>query len=240
MTKAKLTTHQYNELLGIDDSYKAPDKIMEILSDKIEREKVFRSFLEAFNYDVSYDWFHDYFQDEHAERKKKKQDFTPHSVGKLLNKLLQDDSSKDGNRYEICAGTGSITIQTWQNDRMQHSPFDYEPSMYMYTCEELSDRAIPFLLFNLMIRGMNAVVILCDTLSRKSKGIFFIQNENDDHLQFSHLYRMPYNDTVAKEFAVTWSEERYDEFDKIGRFPKHLGGQEFLEVVKSNAKKSLL
>ena len=78
-------TEKINNLLNIKDSYQAPQRIMEILySDKETRDKYFMDFLNAFDMDVTYDWFHEYFQDEHADRKKHKQDFTPNSISQLL------------------------------------------------------------------------------------------------------------------------------------------------------------
>ncbi len=56
---------------GIDESYKAPAIIMDILLNRDKRELLFKKLLETHNYDVSYDWFYEYFQDEHAERKRK-------------------------------------------------------------------------------------------------------------------------------------------------------------------------
>lgn len=206
---AKLTTAQYNELLGITDSYEAPARLMAILRNKVEREALFKAFLEAFDYDVSYDWFTDYFQDEHADRKGMKQDFTPQSVTKLLTAIIGDTSQGDGMHYEPCAGTGGITIARWNSDRMQHSPFDYRPSWYLYVCEELSDRAIPFLLFNTMIRGMNAVIVHCDVLTRESKAVYFVQNDVDDHLTFSSLNILPQSDEVANArlyYPLNWKD----------------------------------
>lgn len=214
-------TNEINRLLGITESYRAPDALMTILYDRERREQLFRDMLVLFDYDVGYDWFHEYFQEEHADRKNKKQDFTPHSVGKLLTELVGD---VDGSFYEPCAGTGGILIQRWDADRRKHSPFDYVPSMYFYHAEELSDRALPFLLFNVMIRGMNATVVHVDVLSRKAYGVFFVQNDNDDHLHFSNLYRIPYSKAVEDEFAITFVEERYEEADKPGELPTHLFG----------------
>ncbi|EJC3118106.1 SAM-dependent DNA methyltransferase, partial [Enterococcus faecalis] len=74
----KLTTEKINELLGVDDAYKAPEALMDILLNRDKREIVFNKFLEIEN-DLTFDWFHEYFQDEHADRKVKKQDFTPNS-----------------------------------------------------------------------------------------------------------------------------------------------------------------
>lgn len=201
---AKLTTEQYNELLGITDSYEAPARLMAILRNKSERETLFKAFLEAFDYDVSYDWFTDYFQDEHADRTHKKQDFTPLSITTLVAKLVGGGPT----HYEPCSGTGGMTIAAWQNDRMKHSPFDYRPSWYLYTCEELSDRALPFLLFNLLIRGMNAIVVHGDVLTRKAYGAFFVQNDADDHLTFSSLNVLPYSALVEAELSVKFSDER--------------------------------
>lgn len=206
----KNITEEINKILGITESYQAPSRMMDILYNKDLRENTIKKFLELFDYNVSDDWFRDYFQDEHADRKNKKQDFTPSSVSDLVGRLIGDTSKTNGMFYEGCAGTGSMTIAKWNQDRMQHSPFDYKPSWYLYTLEELSDRAIPFLLFNLIGRGMNAIVIHCDVLSRKAKGVFFIQNDYDDHMKFSSLNVMPYTDEVSKYsslFPIEWESE---------------------------------
>lgn len=210
-----------NELLGINDSYQAPGKLLEILYDRPRREELFRKFLAEFNYDVTYDWFHEYFQEEHAERKAKKQDFTPRSVNELITKLV-GNGEDDGLRYEPCAGTGGMTIEVWNQDRYRHSPFDYRPSWYVYHLEELSDRSIPFLLFNTLIRGMNAIIVHCDVLSRKAYGAFFVQNDNDNHLEFSSLNVLPYTDEVAKYLAVEWVEEKYESLVESPGIPRHI------------------
>ena len=75
---------------GIDEAYKAPTILMDILFDKEKREQLFKDMMKAHDYDMSYDWFFEYFQDEHADRKKKKQDFTPRSVSDLMSKLVSN------------------------------------------------------------------------------------------------------------------------------------------------------
>lgn len=182
---------------------------MKVLRNKKKREAMFMQFLEAFNFDVTYDWFTDYFQDEHADRKKQKQDFTPKCVAELVTALIGDTSDAGGTYYEPCAGTGGITIARWQADRIQHSPFDYRPSWYLYTLEELSDRAIPFLLFNIMVRGMNAVIVHGDVLTRQAKAVYFVQNDKDDHMQFSSLNILPQSDVVANSglyYPLVWED----------------------------------
>lgn len=212
---------QMNELIGVEDSYQAPDRLLTILYDRHQREELFLEFLELFDYNVTYDWFHFYFQDEHAQRKKKKQDFTPDSVGELVARLTGGNED-EGTRYDPCSGTGGLTIKKWHEDRMKHTPFDYRPSYYLYHCEELSSRAIPFLLFNLLIRGMNAVVVHCDVLSRKADGAFFIQNDRDDHLQFSSLNLLPYKEEVERFLGVKWATKRYKTIVETKEIPAHL------------------
>lgn len=230
---------EWNELLGIDDSYKAPGALWTILCDKERRESLFKIALEKHKYAVDYDWFHLYFQEEHADRKGKKQDFTPSNVAALLSRMVSDDREVGDTFYEPCAGTGGITIQQWITDRNKHSPFDYAPSMYLYQTEELSDRAIPFLLFNLAIRGMNASVVQVDILSRKeAKGAWLVQNTLDDYMHFSDIHRFPYDVACADYFNVDWTDiedNRYQEVDLIGEFPAHLGGQAFLDAARRSA-----
>lgn len=213
---------QVNEILGISETYKAPERIMEILYGDIEeRDEVFSQFLELFHYDVTFDWFHEYFQEEQADRKGKKQDFTPQSVAKLLSDLVSSSSS-EGTFYEPTVGTGGITITKWNDDRYKTNPIDYRPSDYLYHVEELSERAIPFLLFNLIIRGMNATVIHGDVLSREAYGVFFVQNDYDDHLRYSSLNLMPYSDVIEKEFEVKFVDERHKPIKQSKGFPKYL------------------
>ncbi|WP_412095796.1 N-6 DNA methylase [Bacillus haynesii] len=217
-------TEKINRILEIDDSYKAPQRLMEVLFDRERREDVFRQFVDDPELcKTEEDIFHMYFQEEHADRKDKKQDFTPGSVGDLLAGLV-DGGDLSRTSYDGCAGTGGLIISKWHADRIKHSPFDYKPSWYFYHCEEMSDRAIPFLLFNLLFRGMNAVVVHCDVLTRKSKGAFFIQNDRDDNMRFSSLNVLPYTDLAASELNVVWDDDLipYDDLIESEEIPDHV------------------
>ena len=216
-----------NSILGIDDTYKAPDKIMELISDKESRETLFKKFLNVSS-DLSFDWFHQYFEDEQAQRKKMKQDFTPDSVARLLSQVVNvSKKNDDGTRtyFEPTAGTGGILISHWDSDRQNDalifkgkngdhqlpkwaSVLTYDPRRYWYQAEEMSDRAVPFLLFNMSIRGMNGVVIQCDALTRQTKNIWFIRNDTPDSERFSEIIKLPHTDLWAKEFNVAeWVDE---------------------------------
>lgn len=229
--QTKFTTDVVNDLLGISDSYQAPDRIMEILFNKEDREQLFRDFLKI-DTDVSFDWFHEYFQDEHADRKKKKQDFTPQSVCTLLTELT---CSKDAKTYyEVAAGTGGLLITAWDKHRRATNFFEYCPSMFFYQVEELSDRTVPFLLFNMMIRGMNGTVVHGDSLTREIKQIYFVQNDKDDFLGFSSLNVMPHNSVVTQEFNVAeWVEDGIDHIESHETFIEGMGHMNWDELAES-------
>ena len=94
--------------------------------------------------DLGKDWIKHLFQYYQADRTNKKQDFTPNCLSRLLSRL----SGKGNVIYDCCAGTGSLTIEKWE---------DCPDALYI--CEELDENAIPFLLFNLAIRNIKAYVI---------------------------------------------------------------------------------
>lgn len=196
----EFSVKEINELLGVNDAYKAPQKVMDVMLDDKKREEMFKRFLKV-EKDVSRDWFREYFQKEQAERKSKKQDFTPDSVANLLNALISGEDKNDNIYYEPAAGTGSILVAKWQRD------MTYDPRAYWYQAEELSDRAIPFLIFNMAIRGMNGVAIQCDSLTRKATHAYFIRNNTSDYLKFSEVIELPKTDEFAQELNVIWVDE---------------------------------
>lgn len=192
------TLSKVNRLIGVDESYKAPEKIMKIISDKEQANEVFLKFIAEFDYDLSYEWFNEYFEDEHADRKNKKQDFTPTSVSRLISDL-QGSEPQYGVIYEPAAGTGSTIISHWYKECRKHQfPWDYYPDNYLYVCEELSDKTIPFLLFNLLIRGMNALVIHGNTLTREAKEVYHCDNKYNAFMCFSELRKLPHTKEVEQ------------------------------------------
>ncbi|MED9968574.1 MAG: N-6 DNA methylase [Ruminococcus sp.] len=185
-----------NDILEISDSYQAPEKMMNILKNKNQRRDIFFKFLELFDYDLSYEWFFEYFQEEHADRKNKKQDFTPKSISLLMSELLDVKKTNAGYSiiHEPAAGTGSTVIAHWYKS-MRNCRFiwNFSPDDHLYILTELSDKTIPFLLFNLMIRGINAIVIHGNSLQKNAKDVFWIFNEKNNAMGFSDLYTCPHS-----------------------------------------------
>ncbi|WP_248706875.1 HsdM family class I SAM-dependent methyltransferase, partial [Convivina praedatoris] len=139
------------KLIDVKESYQAPIKLEKIMLDSEQRTKLFDSFL-AEQSDLSFDWFTEFFQTEQADRKDKKQDYTTDGIATVASELLGSTTSN----ADICAGTGGLTIKRWRDN----------PDARYY-CEEFSDRAIPFLLFNLAIRNIDGIVWHGDSLTRE-------------------------------------------------------------------------
>lgn len=185
-------------LLGIDEPYQAPARVMEIVTGD-ERDEVYMRLLDAYDCDVSYDWFHEFYEDENAERKKNKQDFTPTGLARLTSELV---GYGDGVVYEPSAGTGGMLISRWELERKRHHPFDYHPMMQWFVAEDMSDRAIPFLLLNLSIRGINANVLHINSLTRQCKAAYLVENERNDMLAFSNVVELPKNERCMEVFDI--------------------------------------
>ncbi|WP_279572493.1 N-6 DNA methylase [Volucribacter amazonae] len=182
--------------------------LKEILFNKTEREAFYRRLL-ALDCDVSKDSFKPYFELYAAERKSNKQDYTPDSIASILSQITNAGQATPTGytAYDPTAGTGALIINKWWADMTAETIFSYAPHRYFYLCEELADNAIPYLLHNLALRGMNAIVIHGDTLERVAKQIYFIQNSQDDCLMFSDINVMPHSEEVAKDFNIKhWQE----------------------------------
>lgn len=205
------TLSKVNRLLSIDDSYKAPDRIMQILmGDREQREKIFAKFLEEFDYDLSYEWFYNYFQDEHADRKNKKQDFTPACLSRLITQMF-GNGPQIGIIEEPAAGTGSTIISHWHIEtRKCRFPWAYRPDDYLYILTELSDKTVPFLLFNLMIRGMNAIVKHGNALTKETKNVYWIYNEPNHYMCYSEIYVAEHSERIERMFDIKF-------VDRIGK-----------------------
>lgn len=175
-----ISIDKINELLGIAESFHASYKLIEILKDKGQREQLFDSFLEL-EQDLSFDWFTEYFQEEHSDRKGKKQDFTPDGIIKVASGVLSDTNSN----ADICAGTGGLTIKRWS-----------ENPDASFCCEEFSDRAVPFLIFNLAIRNVDAVICHGDSLTRDFKAVYQLTKDE----RFSAITEL---ETVPESKAET-------------------------------------
>ena len=192
-----LTAKIVNNLLEVDDSYKAPESLLKKMLDNDDRVKLFDDFLKI-EQELDRDWFVDYFQEEHSERKRFNQDFTPLPMAELLNKLAGNSRTY----FESAAGSGGLLISAWNQNRAEACENKLDSRAYWYQVEELSDRAVPFLIFNMAIRGMNGVILHGDSLERTFKEVYFIRNESTEFLKYSEVFVMPKTEMLMAEFDI--------------------------------------
>ena len=94
--------------------------------------------------DNSKDWLQALWQYYEADREEKKQDYTPKSLCKLVSSLAGECKTV----YDCCGGSGALTIEMLKNGNIE--------SVFI---EELDERVIPFLLFNLCLNNARGYVV---------------------------------------------------------------------------------
>ena len=112
----------------------------------------FQKFDDLIEHDMSKDYLQMIFQYYMADRKDKKQDYTPACLGKFLSKLIGESIET----IDMCAGSGSLTIQRCLDN----------PDGKMI-CYEIDGNVIPYLLFNLALRNKTAEVHRSDILQEE-------------------------------------------------------------------------
>lgn len=191
------------EICGVKEVFELPQVLLTKLlsseqSDILER-------IGAIYGDRQLDQFRDFFQEEGADRKKLKQDYTPDGVAELLARVSRSGKSL----ADICAGTGSLTIQY----------LNYHPDVEFVRCEEFSARVIPFLLINLAIRKIDAEVIHGDSLTREHFNIYAIRDGVISQIDSPTDRKV---DVVISNppYSMAWTPISDERFDCYGLAPK--------------------
>lgn len=141
-------TQKVKELFEIDGLEKLGPALMNCALNN-DVEKMDR-FVDLVGGDLSVDWLQKIYQYNLADRKEKKQDFTPACLAELLSALIGEADAV----VDMCAGSGALTIQRWVQNP------DQEFELY-----EIDASVVPFLLFNLSVRNIRAAVNVGDVLS---------------------------------------------------------------------------
>lgn len=195
------------KIAGVKQHAELEKYLQRILFEREERERFYKELAREIGGAALFeDTFKPYFEEYAAERKANKQDYTPSEVSELLSLIVRNDGDKleqaEYTAYDPTAGTGSLLIQKWADDVLNSTFADYRPHDFFYFAEEYADNAIPYLLHNLAMRGMNCIVIHGDTLDRAAKSVYFVQNSKDDFMSFSDINVMPRTDEIARYFDI--------------------------------------
>jgi hypothetical protein len=135
------------------------EDLSKALMESLEDENKLQAFSEIVGNDLTKDWLQMIFQYYQADRKDKKQDYTPKCLAQFLSRLIGESSET----IDMCAGSGALTIQRW-----------IENPDTVFQCYEIDETVIPYLLFNLVIRNISATVNQCDILQDETYNVWKI------------------------------------------------------------------
>lgn len=171
-------------MLGVRESFQAPSKLMTILHDDKRRSELIAQYRAEYP-DLTRDHFREYFMGSQSDRKGDKQDYTPDSIGDIIYGIV-------GPRMrvlDIAGGIGGLTIHQWAGSQSGS-----------FVVEEISSASLPFLLFNLLVRHIDAIVVHGDSLERVAKSIYQVDGES--------LAELPKTPETLEKFALRgWVDE---------------------------------
>lgn len=211
-----MTINDIYTILGIKESFEIPTSLMSkvVNADIKERKEIFEKF-EALGVDKSEDFFRDFFQEQAANRKDLKQDYTPNAICKILSGIIPSATSF----IDVCAGTGSLSLAAAQRGTDGY-----------IICEELSLAVIPILIFNFAFRNMNAIVKEKDVVLNEIKNIYIIESsEKYSNIKKVHSYdydRTKYepekNSLIISNppYSIGWNQKNDERFEGYSLPPK--------------------
>lgn len=203
----KITNKIINNLLEIKESYELPDKLMTLLSDNHSMTMVFDKFME-YDIDLTKDLFRDYFQEQHADRKGLKQDYTPDAICKIISKLQNEKDTI----LDVCSGTGALSLFSYN-----------ENNELSITCEEISQRSISTLLFNLAIRNIHGYVYRKDVLKNEILDVYQLEKGEKYSIitKVENVKQRKYSTIISNPpYSIEW-QPKYDErFNNYELAPK--------------------
>lgn len=194
----------FYKITGTESHFEFDRYLREIIKRPEERNSFYENLMEK-GADLSKDIFRSYFELYAAERKTNAQDFTPDNLAVLMAKIAAMSIKKDDCAiYDAAAGTGALIVAQWE-------AMERDRGITAYAVE-ISDSAIPYLIHNLNIRRMNAVIMQGDTLERRAKQVY--------RLIDGTINILPHTKQTEEEYKIReWLEadQRYFECEEVKR-----------------------
>lgn len=196
----KELTEKVIEIFEVDEAHNLTESVRDaVMTNDYKKYKAFKELVG----DLSIDWMQKIYQYYLADREDNKQDFTPVSLAKLVSKLVETDNEQFV--LDVCSGSGALVIQKW-NDNMD----------LIFKCQELDDEVIPYLLFNLAVRNINAIVFQTNVLTNEVTTIYDVSSGDE----FSAVKRISgggfteIDSTISNPpFNISWDVPPFAELD---------------------------
>ena len=143
------------EIFQVQENYKLPDAIMEVLLSK-EAEKYIRVVKDN-KIDIR-----DTFQEEQGDRNRLKQDFTPDCLCRLVADLM-----KKGSCLDMCSGTGALSKEAARTHNIEIEEQEY------------SERTIPFAILDACVNGLTGWISRNDCLRDETYQAYRLTKHQD-------------------------------------------------------------
>ena len=149
------------DVLKIDDLKDMPDALFDtVINHNVD---VYDAYIEAVDGNLNTDYLQNIYQYYFANRDELGQDFTPESLAKLLSELTKDEEEV----IDLCSGSGALTIQGWTANPARR-----------FTCYEIDETTVKFLLFNLAVRNIEGRVYHQDLFDNSKLKIYELEASN--------------------------------------------------------------
>ena len=199
--------------LSVRELHEIPGILMDVLLDHNKLERLIANMSDCY----SYSGLLQEFEEKAADRKNYMQDYTPQSVMDIVAGI-----STNGCVRDVCAGIGGLSLAKYKNN----------PDVVLQL-EEYSKNAICFLLFNLVMNGVPAVVIERNVLTQENIAKYKVEisNQAPQIIKEVCIDEGTYKaDTIISNppYSLSWVPVNDERFDGYKLAPKSKADYAFI------------
>lgn len=199
--------------LSVRELHEIPGVLMDVLLDHNKLERLIANMSGCY----SYSGLLQEFEEKAADRKNYMQDYTPQSVMDIVAGI-----STNGCVRDVCAGIGGLSLAKYKNN----------PDVVLQL-EEYSKNAICFLLFNLVMNRVPAVVIEQNVLTKENIAKYKVEisNQAPQIIKEVCIDECTYSaDTIISNppYSLSWVPVNDERFDGYKLAPKSKADYAFI------------
>ena len=199
--------------LSVRELHEIPGVLMDVLLDHNKLERLIANMSGCY----SYSGLLQEFEEKAADRKSYMQDYTPQSVMDIVAGI-----STNGCVRDVCAGIGGLSLAKYKNN----------PDVVLQL-EEYSKNAICFLLFNLVMNRVPAVVIERNVLTKENIAKYKVEisNQAPQIIKEVCIDECTYSaDTIISNppYSLSWVPVNDERFDGYKLAPKSKADYAFI------------
>ena len=199
--------------LSVRELHEIPGVLMDVLLDHNKLERLIANMSGCY----SYSGLLQEFEEKAADRKNYMQDYTPQSVMDIVAGI-----STNGCIRDVCAGIGGLSLAKYRNN----------PDVVLQL-EEYSKNAICFLLFNLVMNRVPAVVIERNVLTKENIAKYKVEisNQAPQIIKEVCIDECTYSaDTIISNppYSLSWVPVNDERFDGYKLAPKSKADYAFI------------